>query len=69
MACRENDLPALQAQMLSLGCGIRARWGEVVRVSLQRAWSHVERKDISAAQSVISSLVSSVFVCRHTFKF
>ena len=61
-ACRENELPALQAQLLSLRRGVTARWGEVMRVGLQRAWSHLQRKDISAAQSIISNLVS-VCVC------
>ena len=62
LACRDNEVPALQAQLLSLGRDVTARWGEVVRVGLQRAWSHVQRKDVFAAQSVISNLVRGVCV-------
>ncbi|XP_070207763.1 spatacsin-like isoform X2 [Littorina saxatilis] len=55
-ALRENDMPALQAQLLLLGRDVTAQWGEVVRVGLQKAWSHVQHQDISAAQFIISNL-------------
>ena len=59
-ACRDNDMPSLQAQLLSLGHDVTAQWAEVVKIGLLRAWSHVQHKDISAAQTIISNLVSGV---------
>jgi hypothetical protein len=56
-ACQDKSLPQLQAEMLTLGHGVSAQWGQLVRAGLQRAWAHVHNRDITAAQTIIANLV------------
>ncbi|KAK7503511.1 hypothetical protein BaRGS_00005050 [Batillaria attramentaria] len=55
-ACQENNVGGLQAHLLRHGQNGAAQWSQLVRIGLQRAWSHLQNKDIPSAQSIINSL-------------
>ncbi|KAL8574758.1 hypothetical protein ACOMHN_035875 [Nucella lapillus] len=67
-ACGGNDLPSMQSRLLVHhdhhhdDHWRHARWGEVVRVGVRRAWIHIQRRDLTSAQTLLASL--GLDVCR-----